>query len=82
MIYGSKEAMSKTRPQFDVRLQAPDDPSDEDATRRLRNTLKGLLRRFGWKCIEARRVDHSETHDNGMRNQPALERADCGPRGQ
>ncbi len=42
--------MSTTR-EFAARFRGPDDPSDPDSTRRLRNTLKGILRRYGWRCI-------------------------------
>jgi hypothetical protein len=42
--------------EFIVKLKSPADPTDQDAIRRLRNTLKGILRRYGWRCVEAVRA--------------------------
>lgn len=47
--------MDATR-EFTATFRAPEDPSDQDAIRRLRHTLKTMLRRYGWRCVECRPV--------------------------
>jgi hypothetical protein len=42
------------RPEYIVKLRCPVDPSDQDGVRRLRNSLKAMLRRYGWRCVEVR----------------------------
>ncbi len=46
--------MDATTREYIAKFRAPEDPTDHDATRRLRNTLKGLLRKYGWKCVTIR----------------------------
>lgn len=42
------------KPEYIATFRAPEDPTDEDGIRRLRHTLKALLRRFGWRCVTIR----------------------------
>ncbi len=47
--------------EYHAKFRAPEDPTDEDAIRRLRFTLKGLLRKYGWRCVTIRHTtDHQD----------------------
>jgi hypothetical protein len=47
------------QPVFTVRLRAPLDRADAGAIRRLRRTVKHLLRAFGWRCLSIHPIDEN-----------------------
>ncbi len=53
--------MDATAREYHATFRSPETPDDEDGIRRLRHTLKGLLRKYGWRCVTIRHAtDHQE----------------------